>query len=884
MFAVFVFALCLATSGASGAQAVMLATNQGEGPIIVDDSRVYWINVWDGSVRSVDKINGGPVRIHSQGPDASASDLAQDNVSIYFIGSENGLASGHVYAAAKAFPATVTQLFQDDPSYPEGIAISGGSLFYYGYTNVQAENGGVCSLSVQGGTPTVVDMTWDGGPNGFGFKEYPTSFSVDNVDVYWIDTLNKTIRHIPFVGGLETTDVTGLNNPEEILTPTQGPEGGSIFWLENPGSGQCVLKRRKVGGEVITVLTNVATGNSYRNFAVYNGMVCTVQGVQLVKVSIDGGTPTELGTILDTFGPMSVAVDSSYVYWTAVDGSVRRINHGIQMPVGWAAITVLANPADGGTVSGGGSIYPVGSQLLISVSHTNSGWTFTGWNDGSTVNPRTITVPSGGATYTANFQQMATITVTANPSNGGTVSGGGTYPVGSQVQISVSHTNSGWTFAGWNDGSTVNPRTITVPSGGATYTANFQQMATITVTANPSNGGAVSGGDTYPVGSQVQISASTNSGWTFTGWNDGPTTTPRTITVPSGGATYIANFADRAKPTNTITTPTPGLRVSKPSYTATGKSGDNALVSNVRFQINWSDWTNASTTNGWTNWSAGVTLVPGTNTIAAYAVDTSGNLSVTSSVSFQFVVTNQLGVRTVGLGTILPNYSNAWPEVGRNYSITSSPASGFIFTNWTVSTNWIGGTVVTGTNLQFMMQSNLTLQANFVDVTRPTNTITAPTTGQHMTNALATVVGTARDNWKVSGVWCQLNSGAWMPATTTNGYTNWTATVTLLVGTNTVNVCALDLGGNCSATNSLNVVSSNTFKLQLSFTLPKPLATNGLNFMLQISSNLNGHIQTSTNLLNWVTLTNFVGTNTTLNFRDATATNFNQHFYRAVIP
>ena len=94
----------------------------------------------------------------------------------------------------------------------------------------------------------------------------------------------------------------------------------------------------------------------------------------------------------------------------------------------------------------------------------------------------------------------------------------------------------------------------------------------------------------------------------------------------------------------------------------------------------------------------------------------------------------------------------------------------------------------------------------------------------------------------------------------------------------------MDLGGNFSDTNSLNVVSSNTFKLQLDFAMAQPLQTNGLNFVLQISSNLNGHIQVSTNLLDWLTLTNFVGTNTTLNFRDATATNFNQRFYRAVIP
>jgi uncharacterized delta-60 repeat protein len=171
------------------------------------------------------------------------------------------------------------------------------------------------------------------------------------------------------------------------------------------------------------------------------------------------------------------------------------------------------------------------------------------------------------------------------------------------------------------------------------------------------------------------------------------------------------------------------------------------------------------------------------------------------------------------------------------------------------------------------------------DTTPPTVSITAPTAGKHMTNALATIVGTARDNLKVASVWYQVNSNAWnLVTSTTNSYTNWTQTVTLITGSNTFKTYARDFAGNSSTTQSLSVLSSNTFKLQLAFTNALPMKTNGLVFSLLLSKGLNGHIQVSSNLTSWVTLTNFVGTNTTLNFRDPAATNSSRRFYRAVVP
>src|SRR5208337_2598970 len=95
--------------------------------------------------------------------------------------------------------------------------------------------------------------------------------------------------------------------------------------------------------------------------------------------------------------------------------------------------------------------------------------------------------------------------------------------------------------------------------------------------------------------------------------------------------TLRANFADVTKPTLSIVTPTMNQRWTNGTFTVTGKAGDNVAVSTVVYSLNGSGWTAAATTNVWTNWTANVNLVPGTNTVQAYAVDTSGNQSPVSS-------------------------------------------------------------------------------------------------------------------------------------------------------------------------------------------------------------------------------------------------------------
>jgi len=138
-----------------------------------------------------------------------------------------------------------------------------------------------------------------------------------------------------------------------------------------------------------------------------------------------------------------------------------------------AVLTVVASPTNGGSVTGSGS-FLVGSTNPISATASNL-WEFVAWNDGNTNNARNIVLLSN-TTYTAFFVNtnlpLVPLLVLANPTNGGAVTGSGSYLVGTPVQITATASN-GWRFTQWDDAVTNNPRTVVVPVGGATNTADF---------------------------------------------------------------------------------------------------------------------------------------------------------------------------------------------------------------------------------------------------------------------------------------------------------------------------------------------------------------------------------------------------------------------------
>jgi len=136
----------------------------------------------------------------------------------------------------------------------------------------------------------------------------------------------------------------------------------------------------------------------------------------------------------------------------------------------------------------------------------------------------------------------------------------------------------------------------------------------------------------------------------------------------------------------------------------------------------------------------------------------------------------------VGRGTVSPANGRLL-EIGKRYAATATAGTGFRLTNWsgTISTN--------RSTFSFIMESNMTLTATFVDVAKPTITIAYPAAAARLTNGSVVVRGRAADNLAVTQVLVGLNDGTFQPAV---GTTDWSLPLDLVAGPNKIRVKAID--------------------------------------------------------------------------------------------
>ena len=121
--------------------------------------------------------------------------------------------------------------------------------------------------------------------------------------------------------------------------------------------------------------------------------------------------------------------------------------------------------------------------------------------------------------------QIIKFSITFSNGSGGSVSiPGGSYETGTSVSVSATP-DSEYVFVDWSNGSTQNPLSVTVTSNQS-ITANFEKRKyplTVSITGSGTvSEEIISAGKTtteYTSGSIIQLTATSDTGWEFTGWS-----------------------------------------------------------------------------------------------------------------------------------------------------------------------------------------------------------------------------------------------------------------------------------------------------------------------------------------------------------------------------
>lgn len=425
---------------------------------------------------------------------------------------------------------------------------------------------------------------------------------------------------------------------------------------------------------------------------------------QLSDASGNFNTPTELGRVTtNTSGSISatipnVAVGSGYrirvisTNYPLIGGNIQTVS----IQASNFTITATAEPSNGGTVSGAGNYAPGATCTLTATA--NTGYTFVNWtkngNQVSTNATYSFTVTES-ATYVAHFSANSyTINVTANPTNGGTVTGGGTYTYGQSCTVTATAAQ-GYNFVNWREnGNHVTSQaeyTFTV-TGNRDLEARFDPVSfNITATADPANGGNVTGGGNYQYGSTCTLTATANTGYTFVNWTKNGTQVSTNATYSftvTETAAYVAHFTLNSYTVSVTADPTQGGTVSG--------GGNYAYGQSCTIQ--------ATPASGYTfiNWTENGSQV---STQASFTFTVEGNHNFVAHFSSQSYIITASSEPTEG-GTVT---GSGGYDFGDICTLTATANEGYTFVNWTKG----GSEVSTEPTYSFTVTESATYVAHF---------------------------------------------------------------------------------------------------------------------------------------------------------------------------
>ncbi|EHQ88486.1 InlB B-repeat-containing protein [Desulfosporosinus youngiae] len=386
-----------------------------------------------------------------------------------------------------------------------------------------------------------------------------------------------------------------------------------------------------------------------------------------------------------------------------------------------------------------------GTFALPANTFTKTGYTFAGWNDGTTTYDAgaTYTMPANDVTFTAQWTADApnTYTVTFIGGTGAT----GTAPT--QVATGANGTfalpanpfaKTGYTFAGWSDGSTTYNAgtTYTMPAENVTFTAQWTANAPDTYTITFIGGAGATG--VAPIqaatGANGTFALPANTfekaGYTFAGWSDGTTTydVGATYTMPANDITFTAQWTADAPNTYTVTfIGGAGAIGVAPTKTVTTAASIVVLPTNPFTKAG---YTFAGWNDGTTTYDAGATYTMPANDVTFTA-------QWTADAPDTYTVTFIGGAGATGVAPI--------QAATGAYGTFSLPANTFAKTGYTFA-GWSDGTTTYDADTTYTMPANdVTFTAQWTANVPNTHTVSGTITdtdGTPVSGATVTLTDT----------------------------------------------------------------------------------------------------------------------------------------------
>jgi uncharacterized repeat protein (TIGR02543 family) len=466
---------------------------------------------------------------------------------------------------------------------------------------------------------------------------------------------------------------------------------------------------------------------------------------------------------------------SLFAKWTA---ATRTVTYALDGGSSSATTTTLTGKVIGDTVT-----------LPAANTMSKTGYVFAGWSDGTTTyaGGATWTVPASDNNFTLTAQWTTqTLSYSYDTNGGGTAPAGGTKTYGQSIVLepSTGLSKTGYTFAGWNDGSTTHlaGATITLTASKVFVAQWSAQSYSITYDGNGANSGSVTTGSYVAGGVPYAIAGNgfTKTGYTFAGWKDAAS---NSFTVGAGYST-AANLVLIAQWTASTYTVT---------YNGNGSTGgtvpSNAtLTTGVTFNASTNSGTLLKTGYTFTGWNTQANGL-GTDYAAGGVVTTTANLTLFA----KWTIVSPTITFNQGAATTTPSVfpSNTSGQYGSVFTLPVTDTSTVISSVTQIFTGWNDGanTYAAGDTYRIGVD-NITFTAQWIAVytvryvlnggtgSVPVDVLRINQYAETLTSATVAKVGFTLSGWKdQSGVNIPAGSNSWIISGTSYvAYAQWAAT------------------------------------------------------------------------------------------------------------